>query len=117
MIRVTVETLTHEDDPDPQELARMYVRNMTGTEVDADYSVQLGVERGKAVGLHQRMLYGFPRLELNVWGLLHWILRDISEQNPEILELEDGTSPRDLERRQRGAMRAIQAWASSLRNH
>lgn len=54
-----------------KELAKITVENVSDEAGEfGNYSVQIGVEKGKSVGIHQRGLIGFPRKKYNVLGLL-----------------------------------------------
>lgn len=65
----------------------------------ADYSARFAVDRVGAVGIHQRRLDNFPRLEYNSLALLLQALNTLTEQE---LRLEDGVSPPDMARQVRG---------------
>ena len=65
----------------------------------ADYSARFAVDRVGAVGIHQRRLDNFPRLEYNVLALLLQALNTLDESE---LRLEDGISPSDMARQVRG---------------
>lgn len=73
------------------ELARIEIKNLvTYDDETADYSVQFAVERGMAVGLHQRGVDKFPRKHYNVLALLRQVLNTLE---PKELELERGFDP------------------------
>lgn len=80
----------------------------------ADYSARFAVDRLGAVGIHQRRLDNFPRLEYNSLALLLQALNTLTESE---LRLEDGISPPDMARQERGALSEIQAWTGKLRHH
>ena len=93
------------------ELGRIEVQNLqTGVGEVADYSVKFGVERGTAVGMHKRMIYGFPRKKYNVLALLRQALETLNEKE---LELERDFDPDaadrspNLARKIRGARRKV----------
>lgn len=95
-------------------LARMEIKSESLAEEDlADYSVKYAVERGSAIGLHKRMLYGFPRKRYNALALLRQALMTLEEKE---LELERGFDPdatnendrsADLARRLGRALRSL----------
>lgn len=83
------------------EIGKVLIEKMKTYGELADYSVRFAVERGgRHVGLHQRMVEGFPRTHYNVLGLLALALQTLS---PEELSLEPGTEASDLAWRQRGS--------------
>jgi hypothetical protein len=51
--------------------------NKDGT---ADYVVEIIVERGDSIGIHNRVIHSFPRSEYNVLGLLKQALETLSEE-------------------------------------
>lgn len=77
------------------ELARITIKNIEGETGDlASYSVKFAVERGTAVGLHQRAIDNFPRKKYNVLALLRQALATLE---PKELELERDFDPDDHE--------------------
>lgn len=80
----------------------------------ADYSARFAVDRVGAVGIHQRHLDNFPRLEYNALALLLQALNTLTEQE---LRLEDGISPPDMAGEKRRTFAEIQAWEGKLHNH
>ena len=80
----------------------------------ADYSARFAVDRVGAVGIHQRHLDNFPRLEYNALALLLQALNTLTEQE---LRLEDGISPPDMARQERGALSEIQAREGKLHHY
>lgn len=80
----------------------------------ADYSARFAVDRCGAVGIHQRRLDNFPRLEYNSLALLLQALNTLTEQE---LRLEDGISPPDMARQERGTLSEIQAGEGKLHHH
>ena len=56
----------------------------------ADYSARFAVDRVGAVGMHQRVIHGFPRTEYNVLALL---LQALNTLEPEELSLESTATP------------------------
>lgn len=96
------------------ELGTIRIENVGGNEELADYSIQFGIDRYEAVGLYQRAIYGFPRLQYNVLGLLRQALETL---DPEELTLEHAARSSNLARRRRGPLKEVQAWASRLRHH
>lgn len=98
---------------------------LSGEHIDlADYSVEFAVERGTAVGLHTRNIFGFPRRELNVLALLRLALENLDEKelklerdfDPDAPEAEAPVSA-DLARRLNRTVREIQAGLSRLHYH
>ena len=68
------------------ELARLEIENVTpGDGEYADYSVQLGVEKGRSVGVHQRGIFGFPRKQYNVLAL---VLQALNSLDPRDLQFD-----------------------------
>lgn len=97
------------------ELARITLEKITDhPDGTADYSARYAVERGNAVGIHQRRLDNFPRLEYNALALLLQALNTLDESE---LRLEDGTSASDLGGEERGVSSALQTWTSKLHRH
>lgn len=103
---------------DGQPIAHMEIKHIPDVEpVDlpnwATYKIKYAVERGTAVGMHTRTIYGFPRKYYNVLALVLQALNALSEKE---LKLEHNFDPdeasvsTDLARKQRGALREIQAW-------
>jgi hypothetical protein len=68
--------------------------NQDGT---ADYSIQFGVDRHSAVGVHRRAIWGFPREKYNVFALL---LQALNTLEPPELELD--TKPVELKKKRLG---------------
>jgi hypothetical protein len=84
----------------------------------ADYSIKYMVERGDAIGMHKRVIYGFPRKYYNVFALCLQALNALNEKD---LELErdfdpdqesEAPVPTDMAR---GLGRALQAIQGRLR--
>jgi hypothetical protein len=91
-----------------QELGKIEIENVaTYPDGTGDYSVRFAVDRVHAVGIHQRLLGNFPRLEYNVLAL---ILQALNTLEPEELKLEDGVDSSDLARRQRRSLPKVQDW-------
>lgn len=71
------------------ELGRIEIENVSEQasvfDETADYSVSIGVERIKSVGLHRRGIINFPRRKYNVLALLRQALETLE---PEDLELD-----------------------------
>lgn len=89
MIEVLIRT--YDDDQSPIQLGRIVIKkNYVGRDGTADYSVKFMVERGSAVGLHKRLMWGFPRKQLNVLALVRQALNTL---DPKELELERGFDP------------------------
>jgi hypothetical protein len=88
MIEVTVRV-------DEEELAYIRIENVeTRTDQTADYAVYFAVNRALgAVGIHRRGVAGFPRTKYNALALLRQALATLE---PHELELEHGTTPKDL---------------------
>lgn len=104
-----------------QPMARVEIKNVeTHEDGTADYSVRFGVERGSAVGLHRRLIFGFPRKRLNALALVRLALESLNEKE---LELERGFDPdeapvsSDVVGGFRGALREIQGGFSRLHRH
>ena len=70
-----------------------------------DYSVEVLVEKGEALGIHQRGLTGFKRLEGNCLSLLMAALVEFLD-NPEVFQL--AISPHDMARPRRRTLRKLQ---------
>jgi hypothetical protein len=71
----------------------------------ADYVVEIVVERGQAIGIHNRVIHSFPRQRYNVLGLLKLALETLTEEE---MRIEGGFSrPSDLARRLKLAWRTI----------
>ncbi len=68
------------------ELGRVTIENVQmNADGTADYSVRFGVDRHEAFGVHQRAVFGFPRKNYNVFGLL---LQALNTLDPRELELD-----------------------------
>lgn len=88
----------------------------------SEYTIRFEVDRGSAVGIHSRTIYGFPRNKLNVFALVRQALNTLDHKE---LELEPGydpdspeaSVPQDLARQIRGAVREIQAGFGRLHRH
>lgn len=80
----------------------------------SDYSARFAVDRVGAVGIHQRHLDNFPRMQYNVLALLLQALNSLDESE---LRLEDDPYSPDMDRQERGTLPEIQAWAGKLRHH
>lgn len=86
----------------------------------ATYKIKYAVERGTAVGLHTRVIYGFPRKYYNVLGL---VLQALDALNEKDLKLERNFDPdkapvsTDLAGKVGRTMREIQARVGRLYNH
>ena len=81
----------------------------------ADYVATFEVDRMGARGRHRKPLFGFPRTQYNVLGLLKLALDSL---HPRDLELEtDGTGTSDLARRQREAGAALPREAHDPERH
>lgn len=102
------------DSEDENQLAEIRIRKTIthDNEIDsADYSIKYAVERGMAVGIHRRNIYGFPRKKYNALAL---VLQALNTLEPKELELEDDFDPdeapvsSDMARRLRRALRQIQ---------
>src|SRR3954454_7002618 len=99
-----------ETDKAETELARIEIRNIRKIGDISNYSVKYAVERGMAVGIHQRGIDEFPRLRYNVLAL---VLQALNTLSPKELELEDDFNPdeapvpTDLARRLGRALRSI----------
>jgi len=112
---IVVRIYRAQDGPDEEQLAEIWIKNSTalGYEKDdtAEYSIKYAVERGMAVGIHKRIIYGFPRKRYNVLALL---LQALNTLEPKELELEDDFDPdeapvsTDMARRLRRALRSLQ---------
>lgn len=96
------------------ELARMRISNLDGDVDEASYSVEFAVNRVGDTALFQRGIFRFPRNKFNVLALLKQALETLDEGE---LKLDGTISPSDMERRQRGALRSLQAWTSRLHHH
>jgi hypothetical protein len=77
---------------DGEPLAQIEIKNTGLVHVGdlADYTVRFGVDRGSAVGVHSRTMYGFPRKHLNVLALVRQALNTLDEKE---LSLEPGYDP------------------------
>jgi hypothetical protein len=86
----------------------------------ADYEVKYAVERGSAVGVHKRILYGFPRRYYNVLAL---VLQSLNALNEKDLKLERDFDPDEatvsatLARRLSGRVREISSRVSGLHHN
>lgn len=108
---IVVRIFRAQDGPDEEQLAEIWIRKTSGNQEHGNYSVKYAVERGMAVGVHQRGIDEFPRKRYNVLALL---LQALNTLSPKELELEDDFDPdeapvsTDLARRFRGALRSLQ---------
>jgi hypothetical protein len=69
-----------------KELGKITIENVTeGNGEHADYSVRFGIDKARAVGLHQRAIYAFPRRQYNVLALL---LQALNTLEPDELKLD-----------------------------
>ena len=101
---------------DGQQIARIQIENITNKEDlkdgFGDYEVKFAVERGNAVSMHRRLIFGFPRKRYNVLALVRQALHTLEERE---LYLERDFDPDeapvspDLARRLGRALRSIQA--------
>lgn len=107
---------------DDEPLAHVQIKKVVES-VDgqfADYSVKYAVERGSAVGLHQRSIDLFPRMHYNVLALVRQALLTLE---PKELKLEDGfdvdeaSVSQDLARRLGSRVREISSRVRGLHHH
>lgn len=95
---------------EPEELAYIKIINVSDYEAKnadmnlGDYTAQFATERCGAVGLHRRIVRGFPRTKYNALALVRQALATLQ---PYELELESDVGPSDLARRQRRPGRAL----------
>lgn len=85
----------------------------------ADYTVKFAVDRGTALGLHSRTMYGFPRKYYNVFGLVSQALNLLDEKEFKLERDYDPDSSEasvlsDLARRLSETVREIQARVGRL---
>lgn len=112
--------IVHDGEP----LGHIEIKNVTPADKPtwdefADYTVRYGVDRGTAVGVHSRVLYGFPRKYYNVFALVLQALNSLDEKELKLERDYDIDSPEaavssDLARRLSGVVREIQAGFSRL---
>lgn len=91
------------------------IKQVDNPDETADYSIEFAVDRMDAIGLHQRSIRNFPRLEFNVLGLLRAALMTLDEKE---LRLEDDIDSSDMARGFHRALPALPSEEESkLRNH
>lgn len=83
--------ITVEVKRDGQPIALMEINNISEDNSEfADYKVHYAINRGSGMGLHNRIIYGFPRKYFNVFGLL---LQSLNSLNEKDLKLERDFDP------------------------
>lgn len=99
-------------------LAKIEIRNESKLTTElADYSVKYAVERGSAVGLHNRWINSFPRKQYNVLALVRQALLTLEAKELKLerdFDPDEATVSTDMARRLGGALREIQARFSRL---
>lgn len=80
------------------ELGRIDIENVTDGDGDhADYSINFGVDRIGAVGVHRRSIFHFPRKQFNVLALVRQVLNTLE---PEELKFDGEYHERTYGRRE-----------------
>lgn len=108
MITVNIE---HDGEP----IGQMEITRIPedGTDQYATYKVKYGVERGSAVGVHERTLRMFPRKHLNVLALISEALFELNAKDMSLerdFDLDKAPVSTSMVRRFDGARSIISRW-------